>query len=170
MLNRKDGKLYRTKHHFVGGLILAVIVAACAVGYLIDSEKAEVRIGATIFFVVCGANSLRLAFAGIHATNEGIHVANIVSSYRLRWSEVHKFRIGPWSIFPYICLIDLKNGRTKHAFGIQERTNFPDGSAERMAEELNAELVQRTGESLQLPSKEPKLDAAVGVASSHPSS
>jgi hypothetical protein len=144
MLNR-EGSLYRTKHHFVGGLIMAIIVAACTVGYLIDTEKIEVRIAAIIFFIVCGANSLRFAFAGIRATAKGIYVTNIFSSYRLKWSDIHKFRIGSWNIFPYVCLIDLKDGGIKHAFGIQERTNFPNGSAEQMAEELNAELSQRRG-------------------------
>ena len=143
MLKRKDGKLYRTKHHFVGGLIMAALVAAFTVGYLVDTDKTEVRIAAIVFFVVCGANSLRLAFAGIRATEKGIFVTNIFSSYRLEWSDVHKFRIGPWNIFPYVCLIDLRDGGTKHAFGIQERTNFPNGSAEQMADELNAELLQR---------------------------
>jgi hypothetical protein len=136
--------MYRTKHQFVGGVILATVVAACTVGYLIDTEKAEVRVAAIVFFVFCGGSSLRLAFAGIRATDQGIYVKNILSNHQFDWSDVHKFRIGPWSVFPYVCLIDLRDGRTKHAFGIQERTNFPNGSAEQMAEQLNAELVERS--------------------------
>lgn len=48
-------------------------------------------------------------------------------------------------LLPYVCLIHLRDGSRKQATGIQERTNFPSGSAESLAEELNAELARRTG-------------------------
>lgn len=166
MLSRK-GNLYRTKHHFIGGLIMAAVVATCSAGYLIQTEKLEVQIAAVVFLVTCGFSSLRLAFAGIRTTNEGIHVANIFSSYQLDWSDVHKFRIGPWNIFPYVCLIDLRDGGTKHAFGIQERTNFPNGSAEQMADRLNTELSQRTSNAFDgKVSAEPSVGSGEDLASS----
>jgi hypothetical protein len=162
MLSRKGRHLYQTKHHFVLGLILAGIVAVCTAGYLIQTEKDTVRVAAVVFFVICGSYSLRLAFAGIRANDEDIYVKNMLSGYRLKWNDIHKFRIGPWNIFPYVCLIDLKNGRTKHAFGIQERSNFPNGSAERMAEELNARLAQRSGTTMERQSQIPRQGPELG--------
>jgi hypothetical protein len=42
-----------------------------------------------------------------------------------------------------VCLIRLKGGETRRAVSIQERTNFPNGSAEVIVEELNRELAKR---------------------------
>ncbi|MDX6636190.1 MAG: hypothetical protein QOF06_2393 [Solirubrobacterales bacterium] len=87
--------------------------------------------GALVFF--------RFGVAGIRASERGVRVINLFSTYELEWREIERFRIGGWKIYPYICLIDLVDGTTRVAFGIQERTNFANGSAQRMADELNEE-------------------------------
>jgi hypothetical protein len=49
-------------------------------------------------------------------------------------------------------LIHLRNGKVKHAFGLEESPKFPDGEGEKMVKELNAELAYRTeGGSAKLP-------------------
>lgn len=138
--------IYRTKSQFVIGIVLAVFTAIVAIGQIIEFETVAGRVAAAIFLVGGIFVSVRLALAGVRTTDSGIKVVNMFSSYDLSWGDIAHFRIGPKGLFPYVCLIDLRDGGTKHAFGIQERTNFPNGSAERMADELNAELAQRSRE------------------------
>lgn len=81
-------------------------------------------------------------------SEQGIRVINVFSTTDFSWGEIRGFEIGRSGLFPLVCLIRIDDGSTKHAFGIQERTNFPNGSAERVTEELNAELARRSGKTL----------------------
>lgn len=134
---KTPNQIYRTQSHFVIGLVAAAFTTIVSIGYMFETEKDEVLVAAAIFLISVGFVSLRFAFAGIRATSDGIRVSNIFSSFDLTWNEVRRFHVGRSGIFPYVCLIELKDGSTRRAFGIQERTNFPDGSAEKMASELN---------------------------------
>lgn len=97
-----------------------------------------------VFVLIAGNWSFwRLARAGIVASGEGIYVANFASSFNLRWEEIERFDIGRWSFLPYVCLIHLRDGEVRHAFGIEESTQRPNGSAEEIIEELNNELARR---------------------------
>jgi hypothetical protein len=106
-------------------------------------DAANIYIG-IVFSVVFSAVGGRLAWSAIFTSPRGIHVANFMSSFDLRWEEIERFAIGRWKLLPYVCLIHLKNGKVKHAFGIEESTQRPDGSADEMAEELNHELIARS--------------------------
>lgn len=68
---------------------------------------------------------------------------NIFSRFKLGWTDIERFEIGRWGVFPYVGLIHLCSGEAKHVIGIQERTNFPDGSGEEMVNELNSEVRKR---------------------------
>jgi hypothetical protein len=69
----------------------------------------------------------------------------VFSTFELPWQKIERFEIGESGLLPKVCVIHLEDGDEKRAMGIQERTNFPNGSAEAMADELNAELAMRIG-------------------------
>ena len=77
-----------------------------------------------------------------------IRVVNFFGSFVVGWEEVERFEIGRSGNLGAVLLIELRNGETRHAFGIQElhlevvRRRFP---AHAVAEDLNRELAVRTG-------------------------
>lgn len=107
---------------------------------LADSERASGAILASTFLLLYVPICIRFACARIAVLDNAILVANVFSSRSIRWRDIDRFQVGRWNLFPAVCLIYLSNGQVQHAFGIQERTNFPDGTAEGMAEDLNREL------------------------------
>jgi len=56
------------------------------------------------------------------------------------------------------CLINLRDGRCAHAFGLQESTNFANGSAQKMVDELMEELARKRSQAM------PGVDPSVGSA------
>jgi hypothetical protein len=135
--------VYRRRSHLIGGLVMAAITALVFIGLMIEAQRVSGFALATAFLVIDVPINIRFALARMVTSSDGVFVANVFSNRSLRWDEIERFEIGRWTIFPYVCLIRLRNGRTTHAFGIQERTNFPDGSGESMADEMNTELRER---------------------------
>ena len=117
-------------------------------GLLILDEGIRSRTAISLLFAIllgcgCSVVFLRLALARIAASEQGIRVTNIFSSVELTWDEISYFSIGRWQLLPYVCLIHLNNGGLCHATGIEENTNFANGSAEEIVRELNEELARR---------------------------
>ena len=94
---------------------------------------------------LCG----RLLWAGIFTSSAGVHVTNILRSFDLRWEEIDRFEIGRWKVIQRACLIHLRDGETRFAAGIGESANLPNGAAEAMVEELNAELQREQANAVQ---------------------
>lgn len=138
------GGVYRSQAQIIGGLLIGLFGTLLGVGLLLEAQRPRGVILAVAYLiaviVICG----RLANARLVVSENGVRISNVFSNTELQWGEIERFEIGRWQLFPYVCLVRLKSGEVKHAFAIQERTNFPDGSGERMAEQMNAELRQRT--------------------------
>jgi hypothetical protein len=132
--------VYRSSEQAIMGGIIGVIGSGVAIGMLLESKKTSGFVFVAVYFAVLLPIIVRFALSRVTASESGVHVANVFSSRKFLWEDIERFEIGSWGIFPYVCLIRLRNGRAEHAFGIQERTNFSDGSAKKMAGELNAEL------------------------------
>jgi hypothetical protein len=138
-------KTYRSKNQVVAGWLFIGIGLVFLPGYLMDGMEPAFRVLWGLFLAYLLLVGIRFTRAGIEASERGVHVANVFSSFDLRWDEIAGFRVGQWKLLPSVCRIELRDGGARVAFGIQERTNFPSGSAERMARELNAELEARSG-------------------------
>lgn len=135
--------VYRSRMQVVGGAATGIIGGLLGVLMLIESDRPAEIIIASIFLAFFVPTSIRFARARIVTSDDAVFVANVFANRLLNWSDIERFEMGRWTIFPYVCLIRLRNGEVVHAFGIQERTNFPDESGEKMAEEMNAELRER---------------------------
>lgn len=119
---------------------IGVISGAVAIGMMLEARHVDVLSADAVFLVVIVAICARAARSGITTSEAGVRVMNVFSTIDLSWSEIRRFDVGRSGIFPLVCLIHLNDGGVMRAFGIQERTNFPNGSAEQMADELNQEL------------------------------
>jgi hypothetical protein len=136
-------RTYRTRSQSVAASVTGLIGVAIGIGMILEARYAEVWITGMVIVVLIAAYSARVASARISTSSNGIHVVNVFSSSRLAWDQIDKFDIGRSGIIPLVCRIHLRDGTTIHAFGIQERTNFPNGSAQGMANALNQELHAR---------------------------
>ena len=127
----------------------AILVGSIGVGFTIimaaglTSEFRVGRIFGGLSLVVMGGIGFRFIRSGIEVFDSGVRVRNIFSTLELPWQQIDKFEIGDSGFLSMVCLIRLKGGETRRAVGIQERTNFPSGSAEAIVEELNSELARR---------------------------
>jgi hypothetical protein len=144
-------RLYRSRSQLILGVALLLLFDAFAVGLIFEYHRARTFIFGVLFIVANTLLFLRLAAAAIVASENGIYVRNVFSSFDLKWEGIQRFDIGRWKLLPYVCLIHLRDGSVKHAMGISESTNFPNKSAERMTDELNEELANRrpSGSELQ---------------------
>lgn len=146
MLGKKDNAtVYQTRMQKIGGAVTGVVGALFGISMVLDSQRTEGRIFAVLFLAVYVPVCIRFARARLEARPDGVFIANVFSNRSLSWGQIERFEMGGWMLFPYVLLVRLRDGKVRHAFGIQERTNAPDRSSERIAEELNAELARRTG-------------------------
>jgi hypothetical protein len=94
---------------------------------------------AAVYGVVGTIICCRLMWSGVFVVQDGIHVANVFSSYDVPWNDIERLEIGRWRINRQTCLVHTRDGKARPANGLQESTNFPNGSAKEMIEELNQE-------------------------------
>jgi hypothetical protein len=135
----------------IGGAVTGVVGAVFGVSMLLDSERTGGRIFAAFFLATYVPVCIRFARARLEAGPDGVFIANVFSNRSLSWDRIERFEIGRWMLFPSVLLIRLRDGKVRHAFGIQERTNYADESSEQMAEELNGELAKRTAHDAPVP-------------------
>jgi hypothetical protein len=137
-------RVYRSRSQLVFGVVIAVIFDALAVGVVLEhpSRTRTLIVGGLLVLAITYV-SFRVAAAAVIASDSGIRVRNVFSSFDLDWDEIVRFDIGRWKLLPYVCLIHLSDGRLRHAFGIEESTNVPNEAAKRTAGELNQELTDR---------------------------
>ncbi len=136
-------KTFRSKGQLIGGIAIAVIGGGVGVGSVFSARSPVFAAMWAFTGLLCVVMGAKLASARIRVNGGGIHVVNIFRSFELDWSEIESFEMGRWSAFPSVCLINLSDGRYAHAFGLQESTNFANGSAQRMVDELMEELARR---------------------------
>jgi hypothetical protein len=136
---------YYSRHQAItiavaGGFFLFIFLSG-----IFASRYAGVKIFVAASVLVLGVIYVRAIRAGIDSTESGIEVRNVFFTFKLPWQVIERFEIGRSGLFPMVCLIHLRDGSSRHAFGIQERGNFPSGSAQSLTQELNVELARQTG-------------------------
>ena len=152
MLGNKDNAtVYQSRTQRIGGAVTGVIGGLLGVSMLLEAERPGGRVFAALFLVIYVPICIRFARSRLVARRDDVFIANVFSNRSLAWDDIERFEMGRWTIFPYVCLVQMRSGDIEHAFGIQERTNFSDGSAERIAEELNEELGRRSSEEARVP-------------------
>jgi Bacterial PH domain len=88
----------------------------------------------------------RVAGSGVRALPDRVRVVNPFATRTIRWSEVRRFDIEPWSFFPGMGTVVLRSGRAIRVFGIQAPHPMirpGDRHAEDLMAELNGLLAQR---------------------------
>jgi PH (Pleckstrin Homology) domain-containing protein len=145
LAKRVTGTIYQSRIQRIGGAVTGVVGAVFGVSMILESQRTEGRIFAVLFLFTYVPICIRFARSRVEARPDGVFIANVFSNRSLRWDEIEGFEMGRWMLYPSVLLVRLRDGGVRHAFGIQERTNYPDESAGGMEEELNAELARRTG-------------------------
>jgi hypothetical protein len=137
---RNTRRVYRSRSSLIAGAVWLVIANVFAVGTIAqDPSSSSLVLVAALYGLVATAICCRLMWSGIFVLDDGIHVANIFTSFDADWDEIERIEIGRWKIARQTCLVHTRDGRVRPALGIQESTNFPNGSAERLIQELNQE-------------------------------
>jgi hypothetical protein len=144
MLSVNGKRVYRSSSQRTWSIMSIFFFNAIAIDFILQYPgRPPVIVFAVLYGCVFTLGFGRLATAGVFATHKGVQVKNIFSGFSLRWDEIDRFAIGRWKLLPYTCLIYLRDGSMLHAIGIEENTNFANGSAEEIVRELNDELASR---------------------------
>jgi hypothetical protein len=106
------------------------------------------ELAAAIAFVLVVGYFLifRVAGSGVRPLPEAVRIVNPFGTRTIRWSEVRRFDVEPWSFFPGMGRVLLRNGRAIRVFGIQAPHPMirpGDRHAEEMMSELNGLLAER---------------------------
>jgi hypothetical protein len=64
---------------------------------------------------------LRGAASCVQVLDDGVRIVNPLSSRNPKWSEIREFRLGRWGRLPSVCLVELLDGETLHAWGLSAR-------------------------------------------------
>ena len=134
---------FRSGSQLIGGIAIAVIGGAVSIGSAFSATTSMGAVGWLAEGALCILIGVRLALAGILVVDDGVRVRNFFRGFCLSWSEIERFEIGRWKLLPSVCLIYLRDGRRVHAFGLQESTNFANGSAQKMVDQLTEELARK---------------------------
>jgi hypothetical protein len=151
-------KAFRSRGQLIGGVAIAVIGGGVGVGSVFSARSPVFAVMWAFTGLLSVHMGARLASARIRVDSSGIQVVNIFKSFDLDWPDIESFEMGRWTAFPSVCLIHLSNGGCAHAFGLQESTNFANGSAQKMVDELTEELARKR--SWTVPETEPLAGSA----------
>jgi len=135
---------YRSKEQVV--VIVAFAVAVLIVGIATAHQAASgaqeiVQILATV--LVAAAAAVLPLRSGLSISEGGVVIRNLFSTRVVPWSEIAGFRIGRYKLLGAVCLVDLKEGSSEHAWAIQipnraSRSN--ETKEQRMIAQLNERL------------------------------
>ncbi len=95
--------------------------------------------GSVVLGVVVAINA-RIAWAAVTACDEGIYVANCLTSYKLKWSDIERFELGQFWLIPDVCLIYTTRGKRRGATAVHGGGYPSSRSGKWMVEELTQEL------------------------------
>jgi len=138
---------YKTRSQATVVALVGAGFCILMVGMIVSAKHAETIVFAGLCLAVTVPIGLRTVFSELAVYDHGIKVRNPFSSFELGWDEIDDFDIGRARFLPMVCVIRLKGDGKRHATAIQERTNFPDGSAQAVVDALNAELATRRAHS-----------------------
>jgi hypothetical protein len=134
---------YQSKVQMVAGGVATMIFFFIGLSGVIAGSSIMEKIGSGVFGFLASLCMYRYAQSNMTAEETGISVNNPWSRFQLDWEDIARFEIGRWKLSSAICLIHEVGGRVRPAVGIVESSNFPNGSAKCMVDELNKELANR---------------------------
>jgi hypothetical protein len=110
----------RSRSQLVGGVGLGILIFALG---LIGASQATYTTGKIVEAVVAaavGGAVVALALrAAVVVREDGVEIRNPFGTRRIPWSDVVRFRIGRYRLLSAVCIVDLADGSTQHAFAIQ---------------------------------------------------
>jgi Bacterial PH domain len=145
-------RVYRNPSPFVG-IAIAVVGDVLIASQIANpnGNSTAAKMLAILFCVGLTVVCLRMAWAAVIASQDGIHVRNVFGSLDVKWGEIERFDIGQIGLLPQVCRIHTNEGRVLRAFGIQDRNiavTRPkvERPAQKLVAELNKELAARMTE------------------------
>jgi Bacterial PH domain len=110
----------RSRSQLVGGVGLGIVFLALG---LIGASQATYTTGkigeAVVAIVVAGAMIALVLRAAVVVREDAVEIRNPFGTRRIPWSDVVRFRIGHYRLLSAVCIVDLRDGSTQHAFAIQ---------------------------------------------------
>lgn len=145
------------------GAVAAVDRLGMQEGYLQTFESRSLRVAGLLlgtFFVILGllvfigggiASGVTVLLLGLAdsalfirvrlvATRSGIEIRNPVSTVRLRWDEIARFKIGRHGLMSDVCVVERKDGSSSYAFAIQRGLAGVGRKELEMVDQLNGLL------------------------------
>jgi hypothetical protein len=142
-------KVYRSPDWARGLRLTGAGVTVGLLARVLDADGLSPRnlVLALVFVAVSGYFLIfRVAGSSVRAVGDAVRIVNPFATRTLAWTEVRKFDVQPWSFFPGVGTVLLRNGRTIRVFGIQAPHPMirpTDRHAEEMVAELNDLLAER---------------------------
>jgi hypothetical protein len=122
MIASEARRVYRSKEQGVVIVIIALSASTAIVApWFATPRHSWVGRAASIVFAGAFAffSLFRCARAGVFIEEKGIRILNPLSSARLPWTEIERFSIEPYGVFPQMGQAELSKGETVHIWGIQ---------------------------------------------------
>ena len=132
-------RTFQSQSQVAGCAFAAVIFSFLGLGGLLSDSSLVGKIAAVGLCGPAVVLFLRYGQAKVISTVDGVEVRNPFTRYSLSWADIEDFYLGRWRFNPSVCLIRLRDGNTKPAFGV-----FANGSGlgggRKLVAELNEEL------------------------------
>lgn len=102
------------------GIAFGAFIAFVGVGQLGRAASNGGGAGAAVGLIAIGAASAALfARVALVTDTEGVRIRNLVHTLTIPWDRIERFRIGRYKMLSAVCIIDLADGESVHAFAIQ---------------------------------------------------
>jgi hypothetical protein len=136
------GQKFRTREmiYWIWGICL--VGGGILLGQTIEAHLTSTRIVGIAGLIATVLIGFRGVTVGIITYDDCIKIRNVFTTRQVQWSDIESFSMGAWTWMPYVCRVNLVDGRSRPAMGIQERSFFPNGSGEKLVDELNAKLAR----------------------------
>ena len=69
--------------------------------------------------LIAGAAAVLRLRSGPWVNEGGVEIRNLLATRVVLWSEIVGFRIGRYKMLGAVCVVDLKDGSSEHAWAIQ---------------------------------------------------
>lgn len=145
--------VWRSRSQLVAGVGFGLFLAVVGLTQVGKSASKGGGIGFTVVaFVLAAAMIAIFARGAVVTSDEGVRVRNPFRTIVIPWSDVAGFRIGRHRMLSAVCIVDLADGSSQYAFGIQ-MARSPLGRAhskeQRMIDLLNEMVVTHQGAASQ---------------------
>src|SRR5438094_85726 len=139
----------RSRTQLVGGVGFGSLILVLG---LVGASQATYTTGKIVeaaVAVAVGGVVVALALrAAVVVRDDGVEIRNPFGTRRIPWNDIVCFRIGRHGLLSAVCILDLADGSTQHAFAIQlpGATRRTSQSKEtRMIDLLNEQLSAHRG-------------------------